>query len=320
MFHAIKKNFAKARAPSKGINPGGEFLDFQARLSMIKNNLQYIDDKMEESLKLWNEQMIEQRGFAEKFANGYPIRGDETDDAVREFAHGSHMVYEHFLRGPGAGHDAHRNMRRQVREYIEEINEVELTYTQLEFATSETERYQEKIDKMDRKGQKEGPKWSRNLEKLDHSKLMLESEARVVVAAQKKCYSKAPMLYKAALCAYWTVHIAYQDLIAEKMEKTTQFVKHAGEDLGWLAAAQLQEMFEDVSEPEQIEEENLGNNMADHEVTGPVSVTYSENGEENGRVFTMVPTTMPMSPKIIRMAGRPGEDQTTNVPAIAIAA
>lgn len=321
MFHSIKKNFAKARAPAKGINPGGEYLDYQSRLKMIRENLEYIDEKMENSLRLWNEKVIEQRFFSEKIANGYPIRGDEIDEVMKEFAHGSQMVYEHFLRGPGAGHDGHRTMRRQMSEYIEEIEEVEGSYRQLEFAMSEMERYQMKIDRMDKKGLKEGARWTRNLEKLDHCKLMLESEMRVVVAAQKRCYSRAPRMYKAALCAYWTVHVGYQELMAEKMEKTTMFVKQAAQDVGWAEEANFEEEYE---ESEEAGSEIMGE-VTEHEITGPVSITYDEDGEENGRVFTMVPSTptnIPSSPKVIRMGGRPGEEESTNVamPAIAIAA
>lgn len=231
MLHSFKKRVAKTSAPLRGVNPGGEFLDYKNRLSTIKKNLQYIDMKMDDALRNWVVLMIEQRSFSERLVNGYPISGDDTDAQNKAFCEGARNTYDHFMRNSSPESTTYRKMHLQLKAYIKEISQVESLYGPLLESKSESERYQAKVDAIDRSKRNNDLKKARNLQKMDQEKLRLSEMTTNVLLAQKATYSKAPIVYKAALCAYWTAHETHTHVISRNMEKTSQFARSAEEDL-----------------------------------------------------------------------------------------
>lgn len=239
MFHSFKKRFAKATAPLRGVNAGGEFLDLKGRLLTLRKTLQYIDRELDSAVQTRNNQIIQQRGFSERFARGYPLRGDDTDGLAKEFAAGAQGVYDHFLRGDAVEADGPQRMHANVKEYLRELAAVEGMYSGLATHASEAARYQGKVDALDRRGKSDDLKRSRNLQKMDHERLVLEEALKETVAAQKKAYAKAPTVFKAALCAYWAGHEGHKEVVEHKMQKMTAFVRSEGVELGQLDLGQI---------------------------------------------------------------------------------
>lgn len=239
MLHNFKKIFAKTTAPSRGINPGAEYLDYKDRLATIKKNLIYINKTMDDALRNWGVLMIEQRSFSQRFSEGYPISGDETDEHAKDFYAGSQTVYDHFLRNTSPETASYHRMHAQLKLFIKEISEVESLYGPLVEAKSESERYQAKVDSIDRSKRNNELKKARNLQKMDQEKLRLVEMTNQVVNAQKVTYAKAPVVYKAALCAYWSAHEKHTQVLMESMEKTSAFVRDSEVELAALDVSQL---------------------------------------------------------------------------------
>lgn len=256
MLHSFKKKVAKATAPTRGINPGGEFLDYRNRLATLKKSLQYIDGRMDQALKTWATQMIEQRTFSERFSASYPISGDETDKIAKEFSEGSQAVYDYFIRNTSPDNAKYHKMHAQVRAYIKEISDVEALYPKLLQAKSEAERYQSKVDSIERSSKTDDLKKTRNLQKLDFEKQKLEQTTTEVLTAQKQTYAKAPIIYKTALCAYWSAHERHTLVMMKSMEKTSQFAKDTELQLENIDISQLSVSTEAQPNPEAAKEKS----------------------------------------------------------------
>lgn len=284
MLHSFKKGMAKQTAPVRGINPGGEFLDYKKRLVNVKKNLQYIDRRMEDAMKYWNVHVVQQRNLSERFSNGYPISGDETDLIAKEFQRGSTAVYDYFLRSVESGEEPYKNMHAQVKAYIKEIVDVEKQYRELIYIKSEAERYQAKVDNLDRRGKRNDLKRTRNLHKMDQEKEKLASKAKIVLAAQKEAYAKAPTIYKAALCSYWSAHERHTEVMMENMVETSIFARNAEEELGNLDISQM--FLVAADEEELTTDENAGSN----------ETNSAEDSAMYRCRFGKVPSVMPKSP------------------------
>lgn len=286
MLHSFKKKVAKNTAPVRGVNPGGEFLDYKNRLATIKKNLQYIDRRMDDAIKYWNLQIIEQRNLSQRFSTGYPIRGDETDRIAKDFEKGSTAVYDYFFRNEDIETEPYKNMQAQVKAYINELVQVEKEYRELLYIKSEAERYQTKVDTMDRRGRNNDLKRTRNLQKMDHEKMRLTEKTNKVVAAQREVYAKAPTIYKAALCAYWTAYQKHMQVISQSMSKTTQFMEMAGKDMENLDISTM--FMNPIGETSSATSED----GVMHSETGS-----HQSGEKRKRAFEKVPSILPMSPR-----------------------
>lgn len=239
MLHTFKKKVAKATAPTRGVTPGSEFLDYQQRLATVKKNLMYTDTAMDNAVKNWTEQMIEQRSFSERFSEGYPISGDDTDRVAKEFAEGSQNLYDHFVRTTSPESASYYKMHMELKSYIKEIGAIEAMYSPLVEAKSESDRYQNKVDTLERAKKTNDLKKSRNLAKMDSEKQKLAQLTAEVVSSQKKTYAKAPIVYKAALCAYWSANETHIRIMMKSMEKTAEFARETEIELAGLDVSQL---------------------------------------------------------------------------------
>lgn len=305
MFHSFKKNVAKATAGPRGINPGGEFLDYKNRLQNIKRNLNFVDKKMEEALRAWRVLIIEQRKFAHRVHEGYPIVNDDMETHARDFSEGAQKLYDYFLRERNSEAAPFERMHQQVKQYLTEIAAVERMYPELLVAKSESERYQSKVDAMDRSGRGSDVRRSRNVQKMDSEKERVEAIRRQVISSQKSTYAKASTVYKAALCAYWWTHERHTQVLLQMMEKTSQFAAEAGEELLKVDITQLS-MGDVNTENVQWEPEPVGDTGENYTSTDPATEgdtitpvgTMSSNGMEHGSVGNESPagTRSPVTP------------------------
>lgn len=239
MLHSVKKSVAKASASKRGIAPPAEFLDLKTRLDAVKRNITLVDKKMTEANKAWAKQMMEQRGFSERFAEGYPTTSDETSVIAGEFAESSQALYDHFVRETDPEAQNYMKMQEQVKIYLKEIAEVEAMYPKLTEAKSETARYQGKIDTLERSKKNDEAKKNRNLQKMDTEKEKYDELAKTVVIAQKKTLAKSATVHKLALCAYWSANAAHIQIQQESMQKTSEFARAHEDELAALDITSL---------------------------------------------------------------------------------
>lgn len=248
MLHSLKKSFAKATAPTRGMNPGGEFLDYKNRVHNVRKNLEHLDKRMDETLRSWSLIMMDQRQFSQKLSEGYPISGDHTDQVAAEFEEGVQKVYDYFVRNTSPEAAAYHQMHKQVKDYLMEIEGVESKYAALMEAKSESERYQAKIDTITRSKKNKDDKKSRNFDKLDEQKQKYTEQLESIVALQKTTYEKAPIVYKIALCAYWTAHEVHTKIMMQSMEKTSKFIQEASSELSSINISELKFELEEFSD------------------------------------------------------------------------
>jgi hypothetical protein len=239
MLHAVKKSVAKASAPSRGITPPAEFLDLKVQLAAVKRNISLVDKKMTEANRAWAKQMMEQRSFSERFAEGYPNTTDETAGIASEFADSSQALYDHFVRETDPASQSYHKMQEQVRVYLKEIAEVEAMYPKLTEAKVETTRYQGKIDAIERAKKDNEAKKLRNLQKMDSEKEKYDELVKTVVIAQKKTMAKAATVHRLALCAYWTANATHIQIQQQSMQKTSEFARTHEDELAALDITSL---------------------------------------------------------------------------------
>lgn len=228
MLHQIKRKVARVQQPLRGAGANAEFLSYKQRLGSIKSSLKYTSAMLDSANRGWILQMQQQRSFSERFHESYPSPGDDTYKVAAEFAEGSQELYDKFTRETCDDMAAYANIHAQVVAYINEIEEVESVYAKLADAKSEAARYQSKLDAMERS--KKGPddhKKSRNLAKMDDQKGTYKVLLADTVKAQKKTYSKHPVLFKAALTSYWLSHEKHVTLLVQSLEKTADFARQA---------------------------------------------------------------------------------------------
>lgn len=254
MMHKVKKSFHKATAPREDVLPSAAFLEYQQKLDAVKRNITMLDVTMTETNNAMTRQMIEQRSFSEKFADGYPMTLDETHAVAVEFKQGIGEVYDYFVRHTSPEVASYHRMQNQIKAYLKEIAEVEDMYPALSEARSETSRYQKKVDDIHMSNKRNDVKKTRNIHKLDVQREKLEQQTSVVLAAQKRTFAKAPMVHKLGLCAFWVAYRTHMQVMARSLEKTETFTTAHEEEMRNLDVASLHV---DISDEESEEHTKL---------------------------------------------------------------
>lgn len=239
MFHTVKKKIGKAQGTVRGA-PNAEFLTRKMQLSNIKHSLKYTSAMLDSANRSWIRQMQDQRNFSDRFFEAYPTSGDEVHLVAARFAEGSQKLYDSFLREQDSDVKAYQNIHEQVKAYIKEIEAVEKLYGPLIEARSEADRYQNKIDHLERsKKQVDPSKKDRNLQKMDKEKESYKELLADVVAQQNKVYAKHTVVFKAALVSYWLSHEKHVTLMVKSLEDTQSFALTNAAEMGKLDIATL---------------------------------------------------------------------------------
>jgi hypothetical protein len=178
----------------------------------------------------WIRIIQQQRNFSDKYLESYPTPGDETHLAAEQLAESSEQLYNSFIREQAPEVTAYLNLAEQVKRYCKEIEDVEASYGPLLEARAEADRYQAKVDGIERGKKIDDAKKLRNLSKMDDQKETYKELLVKVVAAQKKTYAKHPAVFKAAMVAYWQSHERHVTLLTQSLENTQEFAaKHLEE-------------------------------------------------------------------------------------------
>jgi hypothetical protein len=252
MMHRVKKSFHKVTAPRADVLPSAEFLDYQQKLDAVKRNLTLLDSKITETNNTMTRQMIEQRSFSEKFAEGYPVALDETHAIAVEFKNEIGDVYDYFVRQTSPEVASHHRMQNELKAYLKEVAEVELMYRELTDARAETSRYQKKVDAIHTSRKHTDVKKTRNIQKLDAQREKLDRLTASVITAQRRTFAKAPMVHKLALCAFWVSYRTHMQVMMRSLEKTEAFATAHEEEMGNLNIATMQVDIPDDDEDVQV--------------------------------------------------------------------
>lgn len=225
MLHAVKKQFALLKEPLVNV-PNGEFADLRQRLCAIKTALKYTSSMLTSSNRIWVLQMQQQRQFSERFYDSYPSSQDDTYIVAKQFAEGSQALYDKFTRHIRKEGEAYLHIHKQVTLYIREIEELESSYSELSANKAETNRYQSKLDAMERSRRPmDESKKTRNLQKMDNHRESYRAMLKATIEKQKKIYAKHPIVFKAALTSYWISHEKHVTALVESLERTQTFAK-----------------------------------------------------------------------------------------------
>lgn len=249
MLHVIKKQLALLQEPLVNTVPNGEFADLRQRLSAIKASLKYTSSMLSSTDRLWILQMQQQRQFSERFHESYPSTHDDTYVIAKEFAEGSQALYDKFTRDGAKTSATYAHIFHQIITYIREIEEVESEYSKLTAAKAETNRYQSKLDAMERSRKPvRVEKKQRNLQKMDTQREMYRVLLKTIVEKQKHIYGKHPIVFKASLTAFWLNHERHVTALVESLDKTARFAKDSEEEMKKLDITKYQpQRFERLS-------------------------------------------------------------------------
>lgn len=224
MLHLIKKRIARLQQPLVNNVPNGEYADMRQRLSSIKAALKYTLSMLNSSNRIWILQIQQQRQFSERFHDAYPSTQDDTYIVAKHFADESQALYDKFVRDVNENAAVYLHIHSQIKTYISEIEAIEAQYGGLVAAKTETGRYQAKLDAMERGRRAVDPsRRQRNIQKLDTIREEYRRALRNIVEAQKKTYAKHPVVFKAALTAYWLSHEKHVNALVQSLEKTQSF-------------------------------------------------------------------------------------------------
>lgn len=149
MLHICKKKISFAQGAIRGA-PNAEFLTLKTQLANIKNSLRYTSNMLETTERGWIKQIQAQRNFSDRYFESYPSPGDEVHTVAAQFAAGSEHMYDEFLREQSPDVLAYQSIHQQVKNYIAEIEAVEASYKPMIEARCEADRYQSKIDYLER--------------------------------------------------------------------------------------------------------------------------------------------------------------------------
>lgn len=240
-MHAFKKHLALLQEPLVNNVPNGEFADLKQRLTTIKNALKYTASIMTSTNRVWIMQMQQQRQFSERFHESYPSTHDDTYIIAREFAEGSQKLYDKFARDGDKTNGTYMHIFGELKKYVKEIEDVEAEYSKLTAAKAETNRYQAKLDAMERsRSPPNREKKQRNLHKMDNQREIYRGLLKSVVQRQKHTYAKHPIMFKAALTGFWLNHEKHVTALIESLDKTAKFAKGAEEQMSKLDIAKYQ--------------------------------------------------------------------------------
>lgn len=226
MLHAVKRSLARLHEPLTPTAPNGEFADYSQRLSAIKQALKYTSSMFTSANRTWVIQIQEQRQFSERFHEAYPTTTDDVFIIAQQFAQGSQALYDKFTREITVDGNTYDRIHRQVLLYIKEIEELEASYPKLITAKSETNRYQGKLDAMERSRRPtDAAKKTRNLQKMDQQRDAYKRLLSTTVERQKLVYAKHAIVFKAALTAYWLSHEKHVTALVDSLKDTQRFAK-----------------------------------------------------------------------------------------------
>lgn len=227
MLHTFKRHVANVSSPLR-FSPNAEFADLRQRLTSVKTSLKYTLQTLTAANRHWVVQIQDQRRFSDRFAQAYPTPHDDTHTVALQFASGSQALYDKFSHQTAPDLAVYQHITHQLSVYLNEIHTVEASYRDLAMAHSETERYQAKLDAMQRSKRPVDPtKRARNVQKLHAQRQLYTRLLEDTIANQKRAYAKHPIVFKAALTAYWLSHENHVNMLVRSLEHTQQFAKAA---------------------------------------------------------------------------------------------
>jgi hypothetical protein len=228
MLHVLKK---KVKLHTSRVDPGAEFQDFKLRLDVVKKNLSRAEQQIENSHKNSLQYVLDQRVFCTSFMDGYPTSEDDTYAKAREFAEDAMERYEVFVRQVNADDAPFRKSQRELQVYIKEIEAVESHYPNLLQARSEFDRYQAKVDAMDKSSKTDDVKRARNRQKRDAEREKLDELTDSVIEMQKRTYAKSVMMHRVALVSFWAANAKHLEIMNSAVEKSLPYVRDNEEDV-----------------------------------------------------------------------------------------
>lgn len=245
--HVTKRAFHRVSTRQKTINTGlnQEFVESRRRLSDISTAVKKLNKSIHTTRQVWMEVAKHQRDFSSTLSASFPQGGDVQSHAVE---------VENLIRtlqqcimddddGGGGGHAKinndggsgtgttpgsvivgapHRRIVTVLQGYLNLLNDIEKEYKPVEVAFTEKQRYQYKVDRLEKRRTKASTSSStspatgktsarltRNLEKFNKARNELDMKVNAVISRMRDAFDKHEAVLQCAHHAFWMANDAY---------------------------------------------------------------------------------------------------------------
>ena len=211
--HETKKRFAKAKTSTKKIENGinAEFTDNRQKLALVSASLKTLLKQINSTSKIWAGVTRHQRSFAESLVAAFPSEGP-----VRQHAQEVEATVRDLERSLDKESNlaTHNRLVTILNDYQALITGVEKEYPTVEASFSEVLRYQRKVDRLEKKVQRQEIH-NRNLEKLHATRAEHDGSISALIQRMKNVYNKHEVVFQCAHHAFWIAHDTYGQTVNE---------------------------------------------------------------------------------------------------------
>lgn len=211
--HATKKRFSKASTRSSTITKGisAEYVAYRSKLDKLNSAVKTLVKHIKNTSKVWGGVAKHQNEYANVLLAAIPADGSvqaharEVEGVVRQL---QRLMLE------GEGEEApHKRMITVLEAYVRQIDAVQKDYSNVEMTFTEILRYQKKVDKLGKKGEKKADKLQQNVDKLTSARAEHETKLDDIMKRMKEVYEKHEAMFQCAHHAFWIAQEKYSSVI-----------------------------------------------------------------------------------------------------------
>lgn len=211
--HATKKRFTKASTRSSTITKGisAEYVAYRSKLDKLHSAVKALVKQIKYTSQVWGGVAKHQNEYANALLAAIPADGSvqaharEVEGVVRQL---QRLMLE------GEGEEApHKRMITILDAYVRQIESVQKDYSNVEMTFTEILRYQKKVDKLGKKGEKKADKLQQNVDKLTAARAEHETKLDDIMKRMKEVYSKHEAIFQCAHHAFWIAQEKYSSVI-----------------------------------------------------------------------------------------------------------
>lgn len=225
LVHDTKKVLNRASTSKKSLHQGisAEFEDCRRRLLDISVVIKSLNKCTQSTRRVWTNVAKHQRDFAETLAAAFPRSGEvqahaaEVETKIRDV--------QMRLNDDDGQEAAHHRMINVLDQYLGLLNAIENDYAIVETSYTEKMRYERKVDKLEKKADKNPGALQRNLTKLKQAREDYDAKLASALARMRSAVEKHEAVLQCAHHAFWmanqtfsaTINDATQSIRAESV-------------------------------------------------------------------------------------------------------
>lgn len=211
--HATKKRFAKASTLKSTISKGisAEYVAYRSKLDKILTAVKSLIKQIQASSTVWVSVAKHQNNFANALLAALPTDGPVRNHA-REVENNLRQL-QRLMLDDDAANTPHKQITAILDAYVVHIQNVQKDYAAVETSYTEVTRYQKKVDKLTKKGQKKHQALQRNMDKLTSARAHHEKTLSHTLQRMKHVYDKHEAVFQCAHHAFWIAQEKYSRVL-----------------------------------------------------------------------------------------------------------